>query len=482
MEPDALKNIQSLLSEKRAGISFVSSSSPTKNKAPYNIENGVAIINIQGVITPRADLFTLLFGGTSLETIQENIKIALEDKEVKSILLNVDSPGGVALGTSETAETIYKARQNQNLMGNCQLPTANFQLAKPIWSYVGRNCCSAAYWLASAGDKIIAHRSALLGSIGVVSTIPIQEQPDKDGYRNFEIVSSNAKNKRPDPRTSEGLAEIRQELDSIETEFITSISKYRGLPIDLIKSDFGQGGVMMGTKAIEVGMADELGTFEETIAKMAANDFKRLNSQKTNFSNDNFNNNTKVKTMNNNTNTISKDRISAKYLKEEFPEIIEAIQQESFDTGTQEGFEAGKVKGFEDGKKEGAKSERERLLAIDSTALAGYEDLVAEAKKDPTMTAEKLALKIVEAEKSKGNSYLASIKSAEAKLPQIDPSAAIETKDNTPSVDPNAPVEERAEAEWTTNATTRTEFNGDKEAFIAFYKANENGQIKLKNN
>ncbi len=461
IEPDTLKNMHSLLSDKRAGISFVSGSSQTKNKASYDIKNGVAIINIQGVITPKADLFTMIFGGTSLETIGENLKTALEDDEVKSILFNVDSPGGVALGTAETAEIIHQAKT----IGQ-----------KPIWSYVGRNCCSAAYWLASATEKIIVHRSALLGSIGVVSTIPIQEQAGTDGYRNIEIVSSNAKNKRPDPRTQEGLNEIRQELDSIETEFITSISKYRGLPIELIKSDFGQGGVMIGAKVTEVGMADELGTFEETIAKMSVNNFKRLNSQ-----NSNFNNNIGVKTMNENQNTISKNIVSAKYLKEEFPEIVETLQKESFDNGVQEGLEAGKLVGFENGKLEGAKAERERLSAIDRAALNGYEDLVAEAKKDSKMTAEKLALRIIEAEKSKGNSYLASIKNAETKLPQIDHSAALEIKDKT-AIDPNTPVEERAEAEWNSNTAIRAEFNGDKEAFMAFYKANENGQIKLKNN
>ncbi len=190
----------------------------------------------------------------------------------------------------------------------------------------------------------------MLGSIGVVSTIPIQEQANIDGYKNFEIVSSNAKNKRPDPRTDEGLAEIRQELDVIETEFITSISKYRGLPTELIKNDFGKGGVMIGMKATAVGMADELGTFEEVIARMAANDFKKLNNFNNNLNN--FNNNVGIKTMSENQNIISKDRITVKYLKDEFPDIVEALQRESFDSRIQEGMEAGKQIGFENGKSE----------------------------------------------------------------------------------------------------------------------------------
>lgn len=115
IEPDALKNIFSTIRERQPNLSLFSMESKNNNKGSYDIKNGVAIIDIQGVITPRADLFTSLFGGTSLESIQENIKSAIENKEVKSILLNVDSPGGVALGTSETAEIINTAKDKKRL-------------------------------------------------------------------------------------------------------------------------------------------------------------------------------------------------------------------------------------------------------------------------------------------------------------------------------------------------------------------------------
>jgi len=169
-------------------------------------------IPIHGPITNRSDLFTYLIGGTSLSDLAKDFQVALDETQVKAILFDIDSPGGVALGPSEMAETIFKSR---------------FSLGgkKPIWSYVGANCSSAAYWIASACDKIIANPSAILGSIGVVTTIPVQEQPDSEGYKNIEIVSSNAKQKRPDPRTAEGMTEIKRELDDLETQFIESVAK-----------------------------------------------------------------------------------------------------------------------------------------------------------------------------------------------------------------------------------------------------------------
>lgn len=418
--PDALHTLCASLKERQAGLSLFSER-PLDNTRTVRIRDGVAIIPIQGVITPRLDFFTLLFGGTALDVLAKDFQNALENKDVKAILLDIDSPGGVAVGPAEMSEIIYNARKQ-----------------KPIYSYVGRNCCSAAYWLASATEKIIAHKSALLGSIGVVSTLAIQEKADANGYKNFEIVSSNAKNKRPDPRTPEGISEIRRELDSLENEFINSIAKYRNLKVETILKDFGQGGVMIGSQAAEVGMADMLGTYESVLATLSA---------------DNSNQNKGEKQMSDKEKMIDKDNITADFLKRERLDIVEALREE------------------------GAKAERERLNAIDNAALAGYDELVAAAKADPKMTAEKLALQIIGAEKAKGTSYIDALKTAEEKMPKITHGA--NAGEDKPKISPIAPATERAEAEWNANVELRTEFNGDKEAFVAYYLANDNGQVKL---
>lgn len=399
IEPDALQNITANLKDPSAGLSLFAAQ-PLKNTRTATIRDGVAVIPISGVITPRLDLFTILFGGTALDCLARDIQAALDDKDVRAILLDIDSPGGVAVGQSEMADIIRRA---------CA--------TKPVWAYVGRHCCSAAYWLASATEKILCHKSALLGSIGVVSTIPVQETPDADGYKHIEIVSSNAKNKRPDPRTPEGLETIRAELDALESEFIGGVAAYRNLPIETIKTDFGAGGLMIGDKAVAVGMADELATYESAIEQLT-----HL---------------TKGKKMEN---------------REELaitPEQIAAYREE------------------------GAAAERARLLALDDVAIAGHEDLLAAAKADPTMTAEKLALQIVKADKAKGNGHIAALKAAEATMPSVAPSVP------TATAPIGATPEERAKHEWETKAEIRKEFNGDEAAFVAFYVAQENGQIKI---
>ena len=429
IEPDYLRSIsKEALSTK--------SEKHLDNTGSVSIRDGTAIIPIHGPITARNTFFSLFAGGTSLETLAKDFQEALSNEDVKSILFDIDSPGGVAVGPFEFAEMIYNARGQ-----------------KPIYSYIGRNGSSAAYWLASATEKIIVNPSALVGSIGVVTTIPVQEQPDQDGYKNIEIVSSNAALKRPDPKTKEGLAEIRRELDDLESTFIESIAKYRSITPEIIKADFGGGGVIIGSQAVNKNMADALGTYEEVLANL----------------NQKFNSNNQIMSKEQNRETtadISKKEITADYIKKEFPDVASAIIEEVSATIKNEAFASG------------TKHERDWILAIESAALPGHEDLIAEAKKDGSITAEKLALKIIAAEKSKASDYLANSKTSESEMPKIEPNIEPESKQKK-EIDINLPIEQKAKILWDKDSKLRSEFGDDFESYHAFAKAEESNQVRI---
>ena len=439
IEPDYLKAISKESLSTR-------SEKPLSNSRSVSIRDGTAIIPIHGVITARTTLFSLFAGGTSLEDLAKDFSEALNSNEVTSILFDIDSPGGVAVGPFEMAEMIFKGRSK-----------------KPIYSYIGRNGSSASYWLASATEKIFVNPSALVGSIGVVTTIPVQEQPDMDGYKNIEIVSSNAGHKRPDPKTKEGLAEIRRELDDLESTFIESIAKYRSITPEIIKADFGGGGVVIGKEAVKRNMADALGTYEEVLGL--------LNQQNQSIT---INNQIMSKEQNKEINAgISKKEITADYIKKEFPDVTKAIIQEV--------SEDIKKSAFNEGVLAGAKQERDRILAIESAALPGHEDLIEEAKKDGSITAEKLALKLIAAEKNKASDYLANTKKAEEDIPKIGPN--IDKSDTGEKQIPkDAPLETRAKSIWESNAKIRAEFGEDFDAYHAFAKANESGKVRILSN
>ena len=444
IEPDILKSLCRL--DEIKSLSF-QSERRLSNTRSVMIRDGTAVIPLHGPITARSDLFTFFLGGTSLSDLAKDFQTALDDDQVKAILFDVDSPGGVALGPAEMADAIFKARGK-----------------KPIWSYVGRNCSSAAYWIASATEKIIANPSALLGSIGVVTTIPVQEQPDSEGYKNIEIVSSNAKQKRPDPRTEEGMAEIKRELNDLEAQFIEAIAKYRNVSVSAVKNDFGQGGVLIGKNAVASGMADSLGSYEEVIAEL----------------NQKISTNKQINFMSKE--TIERSAINADFIKSEFPDIAEKLAKENSEKIRSETKESAKEIFFAEGKKagfaEGIKSERERILAIEEASLPGHEDLVAKAKQDVDMTADKLALQIIAREKQRGTKYIDAQKEVEKEMPKVAPNFESASQEKA-KVDKDAPLEERAKAEWQSDAKLRSEFADDYDAYFAYRKASEANQVKI---
>ena len=200
----------------------------------------VAIMAVHGAISRYDSFLNWLRGGTALEDLALDLKTAIDNPNIKGIVLDIDSPGGEAAGINEFAEMVRAS-------------------SKPIVAYVGNQAASAALWIASAAPQIVVNQTAELGSLGVVF-----------GYRPteskiVEIVSTTSPKKRLDPGTEEGRAEIQQRADDLAGVFIAKVAKYRGTTEEKVKSDFGQGGMMIAEKAIKVGMADNFGSLEGVI-------------------------------------------------------------------------------------------------------------------------------------------------------------------------------------------------------------------------
>jgi hypothetical protein len=172
--------------------------------------------------------------------------------------------------------------------------------------------------------------------------------------------------------------------------------------------------------------------------------------------------------------SVTRENITADFIKTEFPEIAEKLAKENSTKMQNDTFAEGKKAGF----LEGIKSERERILAIEEAALSGHEDLVKQAKQDSNMTAEKLALQIISREKQRGTKYLESIKEAQKELPKIEPNLETSILGKS-KIDANAPIEERAKTQWQDNPKLRSEFNNDYESYFAYQKAFESNQIKI---
>lgn len=126
-----------------------------------SVEDGVGIIRIHGPLMRDPDLISsLLFGATDMNQVAEAIQEAVAQDAVKSILLDIDSPGGTVNGTPELAQAVADAAK-----------------LKSIHAFSAGQMCSAAYWIASQCDAVYATPSARVGSIGVM--LPFIDSAEK---------------------------------------------------------------------------------------------------------------------------------------------------------------------------------------------------------------------------------------------------------------------------------------------------------------
>jgi len=218
------------------------------------VREGVAIIEAIGPMFQRANLMTAMSGATSYDTLRRDFQTAIDDPKIKGVVLNVDTPGGAALGVNELAEAVYQARG-----------------VKPIVAYVGGMGCSAGYWLASAADKVVVDPMAVLGSIGAqIATSDSTAADEKKGVKRFRFVSSVSPNKNAEPGTEEGSAELQKTVDAMGQVFVDVVARNRGVDTETVLKDFGKGGTFVGKDAVKAGLADAVGDFEAVLAELSA--------------------------------------------------------------------------------------------------------------------------------------------------------------------------------------------------------------------
>lgn len=215
----------------------------------------IAVIPIYGVIVPRADLFTRISGGTSVEGFQEMFREALNDPQVSAILLDVDSPGGQTGGVAEMAQEIRQARGK-----------------KPIAAIANTLMASAAYHLASQADEIVATPSALVGSIGVFHVHQdISAMEAKAGIKTTLTSAGRFKTEgNPfEPLSEEAQQHLQELVDDAYQTFVTDVAKGRKASVADVKAGYGQGRVLPARMAVTEKLVDRVDTFDNTVARLA---------------------------------------------------------------------------------------------------------------------------------------------------------------------------------------------------------------------
>lgn len=220
-------------------------------------KNKIGIITLSGNIVESEDKGKEVI---TPENVEKVLNKALEDEEIKGIVLRMDSPGGSALSSQIIYNMIMKGKEFSK---------------KPVYVSMGTVAASGGYYISVSGDKIYANKNTITGSVGVVSIVPnISGLADKVGV-DFEILT-NGKNTElnsiiQDP-SAERVALLLKSNAKVYDEFKLRVSKGRGLSLDEVES-VAKGRVWTGDEALDNKMIDGIATLDE-VTNLLAQDLK----------------------------------------------------------------------------------------------------------------------------------------------------------------------------------------------------------------
>lgn len=211
----------------------------------------IALIYASGVLMKQVPSGE---AGTSTILLRRVIREAANDDSIAGIVLVIDSPGGTVSGTSDLAADIAQANA-----------------IKPVWAFIEDLGASAAYWCASACDRIIAnHRTASAGSIGTVLCLyDFSGHAEKNGIEAVVISTGELKGAGfpGAPITDNHRAYFQRLIDQTQTSFAQAVQDGRGLSAEAV-AELATGEVWLADQALELGLIDAIQSLDQTIDEM----------------------------------------------------------------------------------------------------------------------------------------------------------------------------------------------------------------------
>ncbi len=218
----------------------------------------IAVIHASGTITSGPSRGGSLFGDAQTigsDTFRQTIRLVLEDKHIKGLVIHINSPGGSALASEVMWQEIKKVGKQ-----------------KPVYFVVGRMAASGGYYMASAADKIYVAPTSILGSIGVVTgKITMGGLYQKLGIHIHHrtrgpggAIHSSVNAFTPSQRKL-----ILKSATNIYKQFTQRVKQGRKNKISHI-AKVAQGRLFTGSQAVKNGLADKIGTLSDAIQAIAA--------------------------------------------------------------------------------------------------------------------------------------------------------------------------------------------------------------------
>jgi len=228
-------------------VTILGVSSSFKNDG-LKTENQIALIPIKGIIGSVSSSIPFSSSQDNTELILNALEKSKENKNIKAVILEINSPGGTVIASKEIANAVKN-------------------LDKPVISLIREVGASGAYWVASSSDYIIADELSITGSIGVISSY-LQFSGLLENYNityerliagQFKDIGSPFKE-----LTNEERIILQKKLDKIQEVFVNEVKENRNLDNT---EEIEKGLFYLGSEALELGLVDELGNKDLAIKK-----------------------------------------------------------------------------------------------------------------------------------------------------------------------------------------------------------------------
>jgi protease-4 len=215
----------------------------------------IAVLHVVGTIVDGDSSSGGFMGGESVgsRTIRRALEDILDEDLIKGVVVRIDSPGGSAIAS----EVMWQGLQRVGA-------------EKPVWVSVGSMAASGGYYTAVGGQKIYVNPTSIVGSIGVVGG-KFSMGALYDKLRVHVVARTRGPRagmfSSVEPWDDEQRAFVRQKMTETYDLFTSRVSA--GRPgIDLGQT--AEGRLFTGTRAIELGMADKIGSLDVAVADLAA--------------------------------------------------------------------------------------------------------------------------------------------------------------------------------------------------------------------
>ncbi|MGM0369321.1 MAG: signal peptide peptidase SppA [Bacillota bacterium] len=234
-----------------SGVFIITKSFQAMGDGPQGKDN-IAVINISGPIMAGDSGGVLGSETASSNDIMEQINSAKDDENIKALLLRVNTPGG----SSAASDSIYR-----------ELKKFRESTSKPIVVSMGDVAASGGYYVSAAADEIFASPSTITGSIGVIMKFTnLEDLYEKIGVDSITIKSGDHKDIGSSNRemTAKEKKMLENMVDNVYQQFVDAVVEGRNLSEDDVL-ELADGRIYNGSKAKELGLVDQLGTFYDAV-------------------------------------------------------------------------------------------------------------------------------------------------------------------------------------------------------------------------